>query len=29
LESVDACGRRCKIWRPGRWEIRRVREWVY
>jgi hypothetical protein len=28
LESVDAYGRRCKIWQPGRWEIRRIREWV-
>jgi hypothetical protein len=28
LEAVDAFGRRCKQWQPGRWEIRRVREWV-
>ena len=27
VESVDAYGRRCKIWQPGRWEIRRIREW--
>lgn len=28
FESVDAYGRRCKTWQPGRWEIRRTREWV-
>jgi hypothetical protein len=27
-ESVDAYGRRCRVWQPGRWEIRRTREWV-
>jgi len=28
VETVDAYGRRCKQWQPGRWEIRRTREWV-
>ncbi len=28
VEAVDAYGRRCKQWQPGRWEIRRTREWV-
>jgi hypothetical protein len=28
IESVDAFGRACKTWQPGRWEIRRTREWV-
>ena len=28
LQSVDAYGRRCKTWQPGRWEISRTREWV-
>lgn len=28
IEAVDAYGRRCKTWQPGRWEIRRIREWV-
>lgn len=27
-ETTDACGRRCRVWQPGRWEIRRIREWV-
>lgn len=27
-EAFDAYGRRCKQWQPGRWEIRRLREWV-
>lgn len=28
FDSVDAFGRRCKTWQPGRWEVRRTREWV-
>lgn len=28
VETFDAYGRRCKMWQPGRWEIRRIREWV-
>ena len=28
VETVDAYGRRCKMWQPGRWEVRRIREWV-
>lgn len=28
IASVDAYGRACKTWQPGRWEIRRTREWV-
>ncbi len=28
IETFDAYGRRCKQWQPGRWEIRRTREWV-
>ena len=28
VETVDAYGRRCKQWQPGRWEVRRIREWV-
>ncbi len=28
IETLDAYGRRCKQWQPGRWEIRRTREWV-
>jgi len=28
IETTDAYGRRCKMWQQGRWEIRRVREWV-
>lgn len=28
VETVDPYGRRCKMWQPGRWEIRRIREWV-
>ncbi|HRR34675.1 MAG TPA: hypothetical protein P5026_11285 [Kiritimatiellia bacterium] len=28
IETVDAYGRRCKQWQPGRWEVRRIREWV-
>jgi hypothetical protein len=27
-ETYDAFGRRCKMWQPGRWETRRIREWV-
>jgi len=28
VETFDPYGRRCKTWQPGRWEIRRIREWV-
>jgi len=28
VETFDPYGRRCKSWQPGRWEIRRIREWV-
>ncbi len=28
VETFDPYGRRCKTWQPGRWEIRRTREWV-
>jgi hypothetical protein len=28
IETLDAYGRRCKQWQPGRWEVRRTREWV-
>lgn len=28
VETFDAFGRRCKQWQPGRWELRRTREWV-
>ena len=28
VEALDAYGRRCKMWQPGRWEVRRIREWV-
>jgi len=28
VETFDPYGRRCRQWQPGRWEIRRIREWV-
>jgi hypothetical protein len=28
VDSFDAFGRRCKTWQTGRWEVRRIREWV-
>ncbi len=28
VETTDAYGRRCKMWQPGRWEVRNIREWV-
>ena len=28
IETFDAYGRRIKQWQPGRWEVRRTREWV-
>ena len=28
VEGLDAFGRRSQSWQPGRWEIRRTREWV-
>ncbi len=28
VETADAFGRRYRAWQPGRWEVRRSREWV-
>ncbi len=28
VETLDGYGRRCKMWQPGRWDVRRIREWV-
>jgi hypothetical protein len=28
IETADAWGRRVRQWQPGRWEIRRTREWI-